>query len=485
MKRLLFQFAWFCHETLLFPDSCPDNKRNRSPADAVFGSRLALLLMALVLIFSSSNSALAQSTLKSSNYVLDGLNFGSNFTLTSGQSSVPPAISADGPQVLEITPTTAKVFWRTDKKSSSTVQYGQTTGYGQETGSSDLVTEHTITVFGLLPETAYHYRVKSVDAFNASSMSSDKIMTTPAEAGINSIKIADITYDSALVSWTTGLFALSKVEYGTSTKYGASVASLSRGFTTDHTLKLSGLSAGSDYHYRIVAEDEKGNVTRSSDAIFATIANPSFVSIKAAAAINETVVSWTTNTFTSGVVSYTSVKDGKQFSAGDPALTASHSITLKNLFGQSDYTYALRATDSQGKQVDSGEKSFTTQTDTVAPTLADLKVAVTRSGEDLVLTVTWKTNEPATNKVTYLPKTNPQNITELPLSASLVSEHVVVSTGLLPSTPYTLKAISADAYGNASDETINFVTPGLRKSILQLVLDNILKSFGPFAKLFE
>lgn len=444
---------------------------------------LRTLIIVLLMVLTPS-SAIAQSTLTSSNYSLEGVNFGNFVSMQTGSATEPPQISTEGPTVVEVTPTTARITWITDKSSSSTVQFGLTTAYGKEIGASDLVTSHEITLFGLEPETLYHFRVKSTDAFSSSTYSDDKTFTTPAEAGINSIKISDITYDSALVSWTTGLFALSKVEYGTTIKYGESVSSESRSFKTSHTIKLTGLTTGTDYHYRIVAEDEDGNTTRSSDAIFTTIANPVFTSISANPDINEAVISWTTNTFTSGVISYKSEKDTKELTAGDSALSSSHSVTLKNLFGQSVYSFSIKATDNQGKQIDSGNRTFTTTADTKKPEISELKVAVTRSGEELVLSVAWKTNEPATSKVTYAPKIDLENITDLPESPNLVNEHVVISTGLLPSTPYTLKAISKDSFGNATEETINFVSPGLRKSILQLILDNILKSFGPFIKLF-
>lgn len=441
-------------------------------------------LTVITLLTLTPSVAIAQSTLKSSNFTLDGVNFGNFVALQTGTSVTPPEISTEGPTVIEVTPTTAIISWKTDKSSSSTVQFGATTSYGKEIGTSDLVTAHEVTLFGLEPETLYHYRVKSTDAFNGTTLSTDQTFTTPAEAGINSIKISDVTYDSALITWTTGLFSLSKVEYGTTTKYGLSESSESRSFKTGHTIKLAKLDPGTDYHYRIVAEDEEGNTTRSSDAIFTTIANPVFSAISVEPAINEAVVTWNTNTFTSGVITYQSEKDTKALTAGDSTLAGTHTTTLKNLFGQSAYTFSIKATDNQGKQVDSGPQSFSTLADTEKPTISDLKVSVTRSGEDLVLSVTWKSNEPATSKVTYAPKIDLESITDLPESSNLVSEHVVISTGLLPSTPYTLKAISKDSFGNATEETINFVSPGLRKSILQLILDNVLKSFGPFVKLF-
>lgn len=449
----------------------------------MFPRLLAAITLPLLLLGVSA-PALAQSTLKSSSFILDGVNFGSNFTLTSGQSTVPPTISSDGPSVTELTPTTAVVTWVTDKASTSTVQFGTTTAYGKEIGTSDLVTEHEVTLFGLTSETEYHYRVKSVDAFSGTTLSEDGTFTTPAEAGINSIKISDVTYTSALVSWTTGLFTGSTIEYGTTTRYGSSKTTSSRSFLTEHTIQLTDLSPGSDYHFRIVATDEEGNTTRSNDFLFTTLANPVIESITVTPQINETTIAWRTNVFTTGIISYQSPKDTKELSAGDTTLTSNHSVVLKNLFGQTTYNFTILATDSQGKQVTSTVRTFQTQTDTVAPEISDLKVAVTRSGQELVLTVTWKTNEPATSKVSYAPKTDADNITDLPAGQNLVSQHLIVSTGLLASTPYTLKAIAADSFGNTAEETINFVSPGLSKSIFQLILDNVLNAFGPFIKLF-
>ncbi len=442
---------------------------------------LGLILLACL----SPSLVLAQSKLESSNYILDNVNFGTNFTLITSSNDVPPQISTEGPSVIELTSNSAIIKWVTDKRSSSTVQYGATSNYGQETGSSDLVTTHEVKVFGLIPETTYHYRVKSADAFGVASFSDDKTFTTPAEAGINTIKIFNVSYTEAFISWKTGLFTTSKIEYGKTTSYGLSKSTTSRSFLTDHTIQLTNLDPGSEYHLRIVAEDEKGSVTRSSDFLFETLANPSFSAIShKVVSENEVTISWKTNVFTSGIITYKSDKDTKDLTAGDSRITGDHSLTLKSLFGQTTYSYRITATDAQGKQITSESRTFTTPQDVTAPKIDNLKVNVTRSGEGLILTATWRTNEPAKNKVIYAPKTNAEDVTELPESSTYFTEHVVISSNLLPSTPYELKALATDSFGNATQESISFVTPSLRKSILQLILDSILKPFGWLAQLF-
>jgi chitodextrinase len=451
-----------------------------------FVNRAFYKLLAVLLLAGIPTTVFGQAQLGSTNFQLDNINFGTNFTLITGGSSTPPAISTNGPNVVELTHNSVTIEWVTDKNSSSFVEYGTTTAYGQETGKSELVTQHRVTVSGLSPETLYHYRVKSVDAFNGVGYSSDKTFTTPAEAGINGIRVYNVSYNEAFVSWKTGEFTLSRVEYGTTTRYGSSKTGASKGYITDHTVQLTGLTSGTEYHFRIVAENENGQITRSSDFLFITLADPKFEAISASSTTaNEAMITWRTNVFTTGIITYSSQRDEQPLTAGDPTLTANHGIQLRNLFGLTQYTFTITATDAQGKQIKSNVQSFSTQKDGDAPKVSNLKVNVTRSGEELVLTTTWKTNEPAKNKVYFNPKSDVENLTELPESGGYVTEHVVVSSGLIPSTPYTLRAVVTDIYGNEAEESINFVTPGLRKSILQLILDSILKSFGWLAKLFE
>ena len=82
------------------------------------------------------------------------------------------------------------INWKTDELSSSQVEYGETTAYGQvypaepvddpTTGQSAGVTDHSVTISkeSLKQEVTYHYRVKSKDKAGNEAVYEDKTFTT-------------------------------------------------------------------------------------------------------------------------------------------------------------------------------------------------------------------------------------------------------------------------------------------------------------------
>jgi hypothetical protein len=443
----------------------------------LFSRKIAIVL----LLIAQPTALFAQVSLKSSNFTMDDVNFSSNFILTTSQDSVPPVISSQGPQIVELNHNKVTIKWDTDKKSSSLVQYGTTISYGQETGTSDQSVAHQVTVYGLEPETQYHYRVKSVDAFNSVGFSEDHTFTTPAENGLNSIKVSDITYTSALVSWTTGNTTREEVQYGTTTNYGSSVKGASLSFTTNHTVKLDNLNAGTDYHFRIVATGADGNVERSNDLQFSTLADPKFQPITVTPeSANIVNVSWKTNTRTSTVLRYKAIDNPEftaELTAGDSSYLTTHNLKLQQLIGKTTYSFTITATDEQGRQIISAPQTFVTPADTTPPKITDLKVSATRSGDDIILTATWKTDEPTKSRVAVAPKTD-KSLKELPPIESLTTQHTVVTAGLKPGLPYLLRAVAVDPFNNESQDEISFVSPKLNKSILTLLADIFTRSFG-------
>lgn len=446
------------------------------------GGRLALVFVGVALVWPWP--AYGQASVRSDSFILDTINFGSIFALTTGQESIPPVIF-EGPNASEISHGKATITWKTDKKSTSSVAYGLTTTYGLDVGTADLVTDHSVILSGLEPSTTYHYKVKSADALGASNSSGDAIFTTTAEQGITNIRLSDITYTSALISWTTDNATKESVRYGKSIAYDKTVEGQSLSFTTNHTVKLDNLDAGSDYHAQIVATSESGEISRSNDLLFTTLANPNFVRITVAiVSENRVTINWQTNVPTSGIVAYKSDQDTKELTAGETKQTIDHATSLDNLFGSSLYRFSVTAIDAQGKQVVSLGETFRTPDDRTPPQISALKVSATRAGETLILTATWRSNEPAKSQVAFNPKNNRERVTTTPESANFVSEHVVVASNLEPATPYELRAIATDAQGNRGETTINFISPRLRQSILQLILDSISRSFGWLSSLF-
>lgn len=69
---------------------------------------------------------------------------------------------------------------------------------------------------------------------------------------------------SASIGFRTNLPARSHLDYGTSTSYGSQTPASDRPYAV-HSHRLVDLQPGTTYHYRVVAEDERGNVVYGPD----------------------------------------------------------------------------------------------------------------------------------------------------------------------------------------------------------------------------
>lgn len=87
---------------------------------------------------------------------------------------------------------------------------------------------------------------------------------------ISAVVASGITASGAAIAWTTNELSDSQVDYGTTTSYGSSTT-LNVSLVTAHTALLSGLSANTQYHYRVRSRDAAGNVSVSGDFTFTTL----------------------------------------------------------------------------------------------------------------------------------------------------------------------------------------------------------------------
>ena len=180
-----------------------------------------------------------------------------------------------------ITATGATITWATNEVATSQVEYGPTTAYGSTTTlDPTLVTLHTQTLSGLTAGTLYHYRVRSTDAAGNLAVSTDSsFSTTPPPVldttppVVSSVGASAVTSTGATITWATDEVATSQVEYGPTTAYG-STTTLDPTLVTLHAQTLSGLAAGTLYHYRVRSTDAAGNLAVSADATFSTSAAP-------------------------------------------------------------------------------------------------------------------------------------------------------------------------------------------------------------------
>ncbi|MBN2382359.1 lamin tail domain-containing protein [bacterium] len=115
------------------------------------------------------------------------------FTTTVGTN--PTIIS--GPSVQHVSGSGATVVWVTNEAADSQVEYGLSTSYGSSASSTTYVSEHSLVLSGLDPETTYHFRAGSTDnCGNGPVWSDDQVFSTgSADFDISAWTIDQ--YDSA------------------------------------------------------------------------------------------------------------------------------------------------------------------------------------------------------------------------------------------------------------------------------------------------
>ncbi|MFQ5709246.1 MAG: FG-GAP-like repeat-containing protein, partial [bacterium] len=93
---------------------------------------------------------------------------------------------------------------------------------------------------------------------------------------ISNVVASSITSTSAAISWDTDEASDSQVEYGLDSSYG-STTGLDAALVTSHSVTLTGLSASTTYHYRVLSADGNGNLAASGDFTFTTTVAASYV----------------------------------------------------------------------------------------------------------------------------------------------------------------------------------------------------------------
>jgi chitodextrinase len=290
--------------------------------------------------------------------------------VTSKESSVQPVISDI--DITNIMTGSALVTWKTDKETSSKIEYGTTTSYGGTVSSDSMGKSHRTVLSGLSADTVYHFKITAIDGRGNAAVSIDTTFKTAVSGQVkpvlSNIKAIDISDSSAKIIWTTDIASGSKVNYGVGDSYGTSAKGDGNSIT--HVVVLAGLKPDTVYHYQVVSE-ASGNISVSSDSTFKTLAEPERPVISSIAVSdltsNSAKISWVTDVPSSGQITYH--KNGGIFALGLKAadqtetakeLSKEHSVTLSELSPSSSYSFTISATGANGNTSVSGEQTLYT-----------------------------------------------------------------------------------------------------------------------------
>jgi hypothetical protein len=209
---------------------------------------------------------------------------------------------------------------------------------------------------------------------------------------ISTIVVSSITLSSASVSWSTDESADSKVDYGETSSYEIGTET-DTSLVRSHSIALSGLSEGTEYHFRIRSSDSCANQASSSDQTFSTSDETAPVITNVVVTVNSTTsvtITWTTNEPATSVVDYGETTAYGSTSS-DTTLTTEHSVTLTGLSEGTTYHYTVSSSDASGNEAESADNTFTTLEDEAPGNVSD--VVVEEGDGTLVLSWTNPTDD--------------------------------------------------------------------------------------------
>jgi hypothetical protein len=454
---------------------------------------------------------------------------------------VPPKLS--NIVITQPSSTSTLVSWETDENADSEVNYGLDKNYGIARDPFPNKKKHTVMITDMEPSMIYHLRIGSADDGGNQALSGDYIVTTKSvmntkeldkipveervyvERAIASIKqikskeglvvvtdvlreqiqrevlppaiignsrIDEVGIDYAIISWRTDQDTGSTVKYARESEYRegeddpyTTEAGDSTEQVKEHKVRITGLTPGTTYHFRVEAEGELGLKSQSLDNVFTTKALlPSIISFRTIKVEEDSaVLSWSTSIPAAGTVEYIDTKTKEAKLVGQPTMASAHTLKIAGLRLGARYSAMVKAENALGEFVKSNIIYFTTVRDIAPPLISKVSNESTLypSADAKVQTiVSWTTDEPAYCQFFFREGLNPQIE---PMGNGEEKEprtnHVQVVVEFQPSTVYQFWVDCRDKANNkTTSEKFVLFTPNKEKSIIDIILENFSGTFG-------
>ena len=259
-------------------------------------------------------------------------------------------------------------------------QYGTTTNYGSTTAnrnySGNTTQNVSAEITGLTPNTTYHFRLVGTNN-RGTTVGSDRTFTTSSVTGppvVATSAATNIASFSAKLNGSVdpnGLTTSVYFQYGTTTGYGLTTAPQSHTGNTSLNISanVSGLTAITTYHFRIVSTNSAG--TRyGSDRTFTTLSPTGFPLVTTKPATNVATFAATLNGLLDphGLTTSVYFQYGRTTNYGNrtPNQTKTGnnyqnvSANISGLTANTTYHFRIVATNSVGTRYGS-DRTFTTQ----------------------------------------------------------------------------------------------------------------------------
>jgi hypothetical protein len=309
-----------------------------------------------------------------------GMTYGSDRTFTTLSPTGPPVVVTNAATL--IASFSATLNGTVDPHGLTTTvyfQYGTTTSYGSTT-SAQTKTGNTYqsvsaNISGLSASTTYHFRIVANNS-SGSRYGSDKTFTTLSVTGPPVVTTSPATLIASFSAtlngsvYPHGLTTTVYFQYGTTTSYGLTTTPQSQSGNTYRSVSanISGLTASTTYHFRIVATNSAG--TRyGSDRTFTTLSatGPPVVTTNPATNVTSSSATLNGSLDPHGLTTTVYFQYATTTSYGHTTPTQSQtgntfrniSANISGLTTHTTYHFRIVATNSAGTRM-GGDSTFTT-----------------------------------------------------------------------------------------------------------------------------
>ena len=366
----------------------------------------------------------------------------------------------------------------------------------------------------------YYYQVSAIDNAGASSIFSNtvnmspegKYSTPPVAGGVPSVVAGSTT---AMVSWTTSREAFGSTEYGKTDSYGSNTAESIQ--TKSHAIKISGLTPGESYHFRVQNLDDSGLVgydrsaAYSGDYTFTTLSSPSVTNVLVTdQTLSSVVVNWSTSSLVTSMVEYGPTTDyGTELPVPTNPTDSLHSGRIADLDHSTTYHFRIRGVDVDGNDIISDDYTFATLT---YPKVTAMVLNTDQGAGGTSVVLAWATNVATTGQVDYqglmvdTARTNNLDVSSLTsmsqaqlagvptvpkteakqqYSGQMETKHVMRLADLEDGAIYVFTISGRDAYGNeVVADPIRFVTGNDTRPpvISNVIIETPMSGVGSDAK---
>jgi hypothetical protein len=300
-----------------------------------------------------------------------------------------PILSAE--PAVSVTANSASIKWRTNKEATSFVAYGPSVvydlykskqGYNMLVGDPEKFTlDHQVSISGLLPQTVYHYQVKSKAKVGAEAVSRDFTFKTLDESfDISNFYVDRIAANKASVKWVTNMPADSQVTYIPYRDNKLSVEEEKtmgdKHLTIAHEFTLEDLESGVIYQIELQSVDGKNRKSVKQIPAFSTSKDdlpPEISQVQTESMMSQgkdakvqTIITWMTNepticqlSYDKGVVKNENVilKNKLPIESG---YSKKHTVVITDFEPATVYSLQISSTDSGGNTTKSPIRTIIT-----------------------------------------------------------------------------------------------------------------------------